>query len=63
MAELAMLADIQQPLPVTGHASYHVHTILSNIHNLTYNPDYDRLGVHAAVQAEVARATSAAIPL
>jgi len=34
-----------------------------NIHNLTYNPDYGRMGVHAALQAETARATSAAIPL
>jgi len=28
---------------------------------LIYNSDYGRLGVHAAVQAEVARATSAAV--
>ena len=32
-------------------------------HKLTYNPDYGRLVVHAALQADVARATSAAIPL
>ena len=36
---------------------------LINIHNLTYNLDYGKLGVHEALQAEVARATSAAIPL
>jgi len=54
-----------QPLPLQSALSSQrsQHWYLINIHNLTYNPDYGRLGVHAAVQDEVARATSAAIPL